>query len=310
MGGATVDSRPDTPLVGSVLHPSDFSDASHSAFAHALALALLRGTRLTILHSGAAPRSSRTWDSFPSVRATLERWGLLERGSPRSAVFEELAVQVKKVAVRDRRPVSGILNYLEDREIDLLVLATRGRKGPPRWLKPSVSERLARRSKRLMLFVPRGARGFVSAENGSFVLRRILVPVAHRPDPRAAMEMAARAARVLGNGAAEVTLLHVGSRRRMPVTRTPDDLSCAWVVATAKGKVVDEILATADRMPADLVVMVTAGREGLVENLRGGTTEQVLRRARCPLLTVPEDWVDRLAFEAEVGLGRDPASRT
>lgn len=308
MSGLRTDRRLDTPLVESVLHPSDFSAAGDSAFAHALALALVRGTRLTILHAGAEPRSSRTWERFPSVRARLERWGLLERGSPRSAVSKELAVQVKKVAVRDRKPVSGILNYLESREFDLLVLATRGAKGPPRWLKPSVSGRLARRAKTLTLFVPRGARGFVSSDDGSFVLRRILVPVDHRPDPRAAMELAARAARLLGSGDTEVTVFHVGSRGRMPKTRIPDDLSCDWEVATAQGKVVDEILAAADRIPADLIVMVTAGREGLVEALRGGTTEKLLRRTRCPLLTVPEDWVDRLAFEEGVGLGRDPAS--
>lgn len=308
MAESSVDGRPNTPLVESVLHPSDFSSASDAAFAHALALALVRGTRLTILHAGAEPRSARTRDSFPSVRATLERWGLLKRGSPRSAVVEELAVQVKKVAVRDRRPVSGILNYLESREFDLVVLATRGRTGPPRWLKPSVSERLARRPKTLMLFVPRGARGFVSPENGSFVLRRILVPVDRRPHPRAAVDLAARAARVLGNGEARVTLFHVGDRRQMPRVTLPEALSCDWETETAEGKVVDEIVAAAERLPADLIVMVTAGREGLVESVRGGTAEQVLRRAPCPLLTVPADWVDRLAFEAAVGGRRPPVS--
>ena len=299
---------PETPLVGSVLHPSDFSKAGDTAFAHALGLALIRGTRLTILHAGADPRSSRTWDNFPSVRATLERWGLLKPGSPRSAVFKELAVQVKKVAVRNRKPVPGILNFLETREFDLVVLATRGRHGPPRWLKPSVSERLARRSKTLTLFVPRGARGFVSPENGSFVLRRILVPVDHRPDPRAAVELAGRAARVLGNGDAQITLLHVGDRRRMPRPEIPDRLACDWEAATAEGKVVDEILAAAERLPADLMVMVTAGRDGLLETLRGGTTEQVLRRVPCPLLTVPAEWVDSMTFEAQAGLSRTPAS--
>ena len=38
---------------------------------------------------------------------------------------------------------------------------------------------------------------------------------------------------------------------------------------------------------ADLIVMPTAGRAGVFEVLRGGTTERVLRQARCPLLAVP-----------------------
>lgn len=304
----SLDGHPNVPLVGSVLHASDFSEASDAAFAHALALALIRGTRLTILHAHAQPLSPRTRDGFPSVRARLERWGVLAKGSPRSAVFKELAVQVRKVAVRDRRPVTGILNYLEAREFDLVVLARRGRAGPPRWLKPSVSEQVARRSKTLTLVVPRGARGFVSPDTGRFVLRHILVPVDHRPDPQPGVELAARAARVLGDGSTEVTLLHVGDGRRAPQARIPDHLSCQWEAVTARGRIVDGILAAADTLPADLIVMVTSGREGLRETLRGSTTEQVLRRAGCPLLTVPADWVDRVAFATELGLGRDSAS--
>jgi nucleotide-binding universal stress UspA family protein len=40
-------------------------------------------------------------------------------------------------------------------------------------------------------------------------------------------------------------------------------------------------------LQADLIVMATAGEQGLLEMLRGSTTDKVLRGARCPLLAVP-----------------------
>ena len=82
----------DAPFVDSIFHPSDFSEASLDAFAHALAIALIRQTNLTILHSGADFLGEDEWTKFPAVRKTLERWGLLAPGSPRSAVFDELKV--------------------------------------------------------------------------------------------------------------------------------------------------------------------------------------------------------------------------
>ena len=67
---------PSLPLVRSVVHPTDFSAASENAFAHALAIALVRRTTLKILHVGARrPRAEVPWTSFPAVRTTLERWG-------------------------------------------------------------------------------------------------------------------------------------------------------------------------------------------------------------------------------------------
>ena len=92
------------PLVASVLHPTDFSSASDRAFAHALAIALLRQTELTILHVGPDADSHTDWSRFPPVRKTLERWGLLGPGSTRSDVFDEFGVRVTKVAVSGRNP--------------------------------------------------------------------------------------------------------------------------------------------------------------------------------------------------------------
>ncbi len=276
------------PLVESVLHPTDLSDASEAAFAHALAIALIRQTRLNILHVGRS--QEHLWTGFPPVRKTLERWGLLEKGSPRSAVFDELKVRVGKVALLGDDPLEGILEFLGKSPADLMVLATRGQEGMPRWLKRSVSEPAARRSKTMTLFVPRDARGFVSPEDGSLLLRRILIPVDQDPPPGAAIDFAMRAARAVGNTAVEITLLHIGES--MPVVNLPEDPAWTWKKRTTTGKVVDAIIGAADSGQADLIAMVTAGHEGILDALRGSTTEQVLRRASCPVLAVPVAWVN------------------
>jgi nucleotide-binding universal stress UspA family protein len=43
----------------------------------------------------------------------------------------------------------------------------------------------------------------------------------------------------------------------------------------------------AETQAADLLIMTTAGHAGVLDALRGSTTEQVLRRVPCPLLAVP-----------------------
>lgn len=53
------------------------------------------------------------------------------------------------------------------------------------------------------------------------------------------------------------------------------------------GQIAPEILRVADEWPADLIVMGTHGWGGFDRLLLGSVTEKVLRKARCPLLTVP-----------------------
>src|SRR5512145_199679 len=100
----------DTPILDSILHPSDFSEASEVAFAHALKAALIAGARLTLFH--VSPDMRGEWSDFPGVRQTLERWGLLPPGSPRSAV-PALGIDVRKIIAYDHNPVSSLLRYLD-----------------------------------------------------------------------------------------------------------------------------------------------------------------------------------------------------
>jgi nucleotide-binding universal stress UspA family protein len=54
-----------------------------------------------------------------------------------------------------------------------------------------------------------------------------------------------------------------------------------------EGRIVQEILDRARSWPADLLVMGTHGRGGFERWMLGSVTEKVLRKAPCPVLTVP-----------------------
>ena len=284
---------PEMPLVESVFHPSDFSAASENAFAHALAIACLRRAKFTIFHAG-GKSAGKEWTYFPAVRSTLQRWGVLAEGSPRSAVFEKLGVAVEKVDVRRNNPLRACLDYLEENPTDLIVLATEGKEGLPLWIKRSVAEELSRRTQTMTLFVPRASRGFVSMQDGELSLRHILIPVDHKPCPQAAIQFATRAAKLMGDDVVDITLIHVANGDEMPEIELTEDPSWSWTKLHRRGEVVEEIIEAANEISADLIVMMTVGHEGILDTLRGSTSEQVLRHAPCPLLAVPEAWVDRI----------------
>jgi nucleotide-binding universal stress UspA family protein len=277
----------DTSFIESVLHPSDFSEASQAAFAHALAIVLYRQADFTVFHVVPAGKPVDSWSDSPSVRRTMERWGVLEPGSPRAAVYEKLLVRVSKVNVRSGDPMNAVSRFIEKKPTDLMVLATEGRTGLPRWMKPSVAEGIARRSNTMTLFVNQRTQGFVSLEDGTISLKRILVPVDHEPSPVDAVSYAARSAVMSHEGQVEITLLRVGDEADWPDVPTPAMETCRWNRMHRKGDVVDQIVEAAEETSADLIVMATAGAKGILGALRGSVTEQVLRRSPCCLLAVP-----------------------
>jgi nucleotide-binding universal stress UspA family protein len=274
------------PLVSSVLHATDFSAASERAFANALAIALLRQTQLTLLHVHDR-KAATAWDKFPPVRRTLERWGLLELGSARADVYARLNVAVDKVELESAHPALAIARYLDAHPHDLLVLATEGEAGLPSWFSRSTAEAIAGVSQTAALLVPATAeRGLVSLENGAYTLQSILVPVDHQPHAGMAVEFATRAAGIFGEERVKITLLHIGAGNA-PWPSVTDGSGWQFTQEQRTGPVVEEILGAAERVKADIIVMPTAGEQGLIEMVRGSTTDLVLRRARCPVLAVP-----------------------
>src|SRR4051794_20115884 len=112
------------PFVGSrvesVFHPSDFSEASEIAFVHALKVALVTKSKLTMMH--VTTDSQQDWHEFPGVRETLERWKLIREGGAKGAVVT-LGIDVRKITASSRDPVKACLGFLDRPPADLIVLA-------------------------------------------------------------------------------------------------------------------------------------------------------------------------------------------
>ncbi len=278
---APSESNAPSPIIHNVLHPSDLSDASWAAFAHALKAALLARGKLTLLHE--TDDADRDWSEFPHVRETLERWGVLPAGSASDAL-DQLGIEVAKIIGSGSDPVKGVLDYLEENGADLIVLATHHHGFD--WLHRSVAEPVARKSREMTLFVPADGRGFISPEDGTVTLRNVLIPVAEQPPARPALLGAARIVRQLRLTAGSFTIVHVGEDE--PECEVPSVPGWSWNTLIKKGNPVEAILESAQETDADLIIMSTDGRNGFLDALRGSHSERVLRQATCPLLAIPK----------------------
>ena len=278
---------PETPQIQSIYHPSDFSEASKVAFAHALKFALTVGAAFTV-HHVFDPDETPNWMDFPGVRSLLVQWGLLPEGSERGAVAE-LGIKVSKLITEHKDPLGSVRHYVEKHPVDLIVLATHQHNGVMRWLEKEVAAPLARESKVMTLFIPHGSKGFVSLADGSINLKNILVPIDKSPSPQYAVDTATRAAARMELSEVRFTTVYVGADGDSPAVETPAPEGWSWDKRSMQGDVVDSIIKTVQETQTDLIVMTTAGRHGFLDALRGSTTERVLRETNCPLLAIPEE---------------------
>ncbi|HSE83720.1 MAG TPA: universal stress protein [Thermodesulfobacteriota bacterium] len=268
-----------------IFHPSDFSRASNLAFIHALKLALLAKAEFNILHTASKPEDVN-WTDFPGVRRTLERWGMLPKGSAKEEVMK-LGIQVQKILSFNEDPLLSTLSFLKKDPADLIVLATNQRAGVARWLGKAVAEPIARRSGQMTLFIPKKGNGFISPNNGAVTLQRILIPVDNTPGPQSAIGAASLIARVLGPGELLFVLLHVGEEQDMPEVHVTEQEGWTWEKTVRQGSVVEQILEVAAEFSPNLIVMATQGHKGFLDALRGSTTERIVRRSPCPVLAIP-----------------------
>jgi nucleotide-binding universal stress UspA family protein len=268
-----------------IFHPTDFSAADSAAFAHAVKLTCLVQGELTMMHVDPTIERS-AFEDFPRIRPLLARWGVLPEGSSKEDV-RKMGVQIKRIRAVSDDATGAILQQLAVHPTELLVLSTHQREGLARLTHHAVAEPVARGTHARTLFVPAGVEGFVSAETGRTNLTRVLIPLAHKPHPQPAIDLAAALASTLGSEKVLFELVHLGKEANPPRFTHPEHPGWTWNTLVAKGDPVEWILAAGADFDVDLIVMTTEGHTSLFDLLRGSTTERVVRGARCPLLAIP-----------------------
>ena len=200
-------------------------------------------------------------------------------------------------------PARCILERAESSSADLIVLGTHGRSGFEHLVLGSVAEKVLRRARCPVLTVP------PKVGTASVPYKRLLCPVDFSESSLRALRFALSIAQESG---AHLTVLHafewasdgaflteqfdtpdfrcrLEEQVRDRVSQQLTDEARTWCeieTRLAYGKPYREILDIAERDGADLIVIGVHGRNALDLMLFGSTTNQVVRRASCPVLTL------------------------
>jgi nucleotide-binding universal stress UspA family protein len=291
-----------------ILCPVDFSDFSRHALEHALAVARWYDGSVTGLFVYSPPVvpapgfGGFAYSSAPAVEPIDTR--AYER-DVEAFIAGVNALRVPSSArVAIGPPAQEIVAAADAIGADLVVVGTHGATGFEHLMLGSIAEKVLRTCPTPVLTVPPRA-----PATSAFPLKHVLCPVDFSAPSKAALDVALSIAQ---EGDAEITILHVsdvptdGPLTTRPIA-TPDFYEeyeswardqmqvliaggaadwCRPMARIRHGKAYREILAEAAETHADVIVIGVHGRNPLDVMLFGSTTNQVVRRATCPVLTV------------------------
>ena len=264
-------------LARTILHPTNFAPGDASALAHATALAQAIHARLSLLHIRAEDETIR--DGLNPLRDLLQRWGHLSAADRFADLKAKLGFSAASFAVPARSVAQGVLEHFANHPVELAVLSTYAHSGLAYWFAGSTSRRVLRQADTMILFLREGGGGFVDTKTGAITLRRVLIPVDGRIPSAAPIARARELIDHLGVKV-EKRLLHIG-------TSPPADIPKDIPLKLAQGPVAETILEAAREFHADLIIMPTAGKRGLLGAFRNSVSAAILDDARYPVLSVP-----------------------
>ena len=153
-----------------------------------------------------------------------------------------------------------------------------------------IAETLARNANALTLLLPAGVRGFVSTNDGSSFLCRVLVPIDREPDPHIAIEAATQLGESLSDVPVIYTALHVGDERDMPELEITERVQDHLDYEVKQGDVAEQIVATAEEMGSGLIVLTSPRPK---RHLRTSRPRREVPRSDRAGVLVPQDPVSQ-----------------
>jgi nucleotide-binding universal stress UspA family protein len=297
-----------------ILCPVDFSDASAHAVDQAAALARWYGARIAALYVDTAAEARIEAPTQTEVPVGTLDPAERQRLQARVATFCHAAVVAGAVVdarVSSGPPVATILDEAASLPADLIVMGTHGVSGFRHLILGSVTEKVLRRATCPVLTVPPPAHA-----TSTLPFRQILCAVDFSEPSLEALRFAGSLASQSG---ARLVLMHVlewpwheppapsladlppaqaaalaDYRRDLETTATARLESIAsssapqgtTTVRVGHGKPYEQLLEAARGEHADLIVLGVHGRNALDLGVFGSTTNQLVRAATCPVLTV------------------------
>jgi len=299
-----------------VLCPVDLSEYSRHALNHAVAVARWYEASVTALHVFAAvPVAAYApgTPGFPSVVLTPDDREQVVTAVKRFVTETAPAVPID-VVTREGDASGEIVAHAKDMHADLLVIGTHGRSGFERLILGSVTEKVLRRAACPVLSVP--PRAPDTSASAPITYKRILCAVDFSDAAMSALQYAMSLAQ---EADAHLTVLHALEydlheapelyetlisddhltlaefrKRSRAISRErlenaiPDDVRryCTVETLLTDGKPYREVLRVAAEQQSDLIVMGVRGRGTVDLMVLGSTTQHVVRRATCPVLTI------------------------
>ena len=278
-----------------ILFATDFSPAADAAAPFAIQIARSYGAKLYGVHVNA-------FDDYTA--AAPEAWAAMAEAAERQTKEDEqrLNEQLKDVeheVVIDEGNIWEVMSILlKQKEIDLIVLGTRGRTGLGKALLGSVAEQILRQAPCPVLTV--GPRVTLQPEK-ALKMREILYATDLAADFPAAAPYAISLAQ---ENQAHLALLYVIEIQKAGELMHPTEIAdsklhklrqlvpqgaelwCEPRYLVERGIPAEKILEAADRQRADLIVLGAQPANWLATHLNAGTVHKVVSEARCPVLTV------------------------
>lgn len=186
-------------------------------------------------------------------------------------------------------PVPSIVRVAKEKNADLIIMGTHGRRGWRRALAGSVADGVVRAASHPVLVVPAWREGRPYPDR----IQRVLCPVNFTDAARDAVDYACKLA---GAFESELVLVHVQEsgevdsqsihdrfREWLP---DPRRTSCSFRELVLRGGAAERILDCVEDVGADLLVMGAQVKWMRTESIIGTTAERLLRFSPVPILTV------------------------
>lgn len=281
-----------------ILFATDYSPAANAALPYMIGIAHRFGSKVFAVHVR-TPEVYGTAlpESWPILAEAAEKLGQEEAASLKKRLGD-----IPHEVVIGEGDVWGVVSrVIKEKDIDLIVLGTRGRTGIGKVLLGSVAEAIFRQSPCPVLTV--GPRAPEDAER-LLEMKEILHATDFSPACQAAAPYAISLAQ---ENQARLTLLHViekpvvgdlvkpadymeSTLRALRELVPPEaELWCEPHVQVEQGAPAEKILEVAEKRHADLIVLGmrrTEGPVGVATHLGRATAHKIVSHAACPVLTV------------------------